>query len=213
MCTLTIRSRLSQYTNIPMHMEHTTRTGYTTATLTIHAIDGAALLFLLLDCWYFPFHFCWLFTFRSLSCSSSLHMTFAGSLYLRIWYVCVSKYVLFTSSTLYSLHIVQFRLWKHCSGNDQRTNILYAVCIDWHPVYAYRYSWYVFLYVHSQFQWSDWRISFFFVPLVIADLGRVFATAVSALSKKMPSFTSKFRSWTRVIFCDFHSLLMHFMTN
>lgn len=212
MCTLTIRSRLSQYTNIPMHMEHTTRTAYTTATLTIHAIDGAALLFLLLDCWYFPFHFCWLFTFRSLALSLFLtpYDIRWFALFANMICVCVQICPFYL---LYSLHIVQFRLWKHCSGNDQRTNILYAVCIDWHPVYAYRYSWYVFLYVHSQFQWSDWRISFFFVPLVIADLGRVFATAVSALSKKMPSFTSKFRSWTRVIFCEFHSLLMHFITN
>lgn len=206
MCTLTMRSRLSQYTNIPMHIDmwahKRTRTRLHS---TIHAIDVAALLFLLLDCWYFPFHLCWLSTFCSLSLSFSLPLCHSLVRFICEYDMCVQMCPFYL---LFSLNILQFRLWKYCSGYEQWTNVLHAVCTDWHPVYAYRYGWYFFcIYSKSISEKRLWSHSFF--SIVIADLGRVFATAVSALGKKLPSLTSKFRRFLSQ--CSRAVCSMHFM--
>lgn len=72
------------------------------------------LLFLQLDCWYFPFHFCWLFTFCSLTHTHthsfsighgfrvhfpSISLALTRSLKLFANMICVSKYVLFPTTT------------------------------------------------------------------------------------------------------------------
>lgn len=74
----------------------------------------------------------------------------------------------------------------------------------------------------NQYQKSDYECTishFSFCSLVIADLGRVFATAVSALGKKVPSLTSKFYDTFLADFNAMHKVfvalvcLLHFMIN
>lgn len=113
------------------------------------------LLFLQLDCWYFPFHFCWLFTFCSLSDTHtfifhwpwisrtfSLYLSrshsFAGAICEYDMCVQMCPFFLQILLVLNTPCFVLLRLREYCSGNDQWAIILYDVCIDWHPLHTYR---------------------------------------------------------------------------